>query len=424
MSDTFAQWPEKFVYVCPATGAAPIWGLAFDHAPDRIAAMVILVGRKNSSAADEREARIPSNRMKKKALSLGLTKKKIHILEGIGESLIPWREACAIATRIGDCNDIVFNIKAGLKEQTVGTLQGYRSDTMPRLYLCSSGSKGPTLGLYSNEDKESDLCLASTEWSQDLREIMAQQKLLWTREEESASLKVWRTDHAQTNMISKLMARKYNEIGRIVRAWNNSAIYFDNDRKREQTSGAWETRDDYVKLEGPAKELAASLDGADVLGAKVFLRSPEVVEFLKGGWLETYVFSEVQNALRGHPSRAVVKMSVEFAFARPEGIGEAKTLGEIDVVVQWANNVLPIECKASHSPDHSRAIMALDEWRTCFGGPSGTALFVAPFIHRRHSGYNGLVSDLQLRSLTPLLGWKRVKNIGSLVKRLVEATMP
>ena len=383
--------------------------------------MVILVGHKSDSAADKREAEIPASKMKEAARSLGLPADKIHNLSGVGESLGPWRAASAIAAEIGEGCDIVFNIKAGLKEQTVGVLQGYRVGNMPTMHLCSSGSKGPTLGPYREGD--CDLCLAPTEWTQDLHGILATHDLLWVGKAKAARETAWRTNKAQATLINFLLNRPFGEIGEIVRAWNASKVYDKNDRFRADNK--WKDSDDHLKLEGRAKELASSLDDAELVGDKLFLRSLNVARFLKGGWLETYVFAEIRRELRGHMSKAVVEMSVEFANARPPGAARAGTLGEIDVAVQWADKVLPIECKASHKADHARAILASDEWRRRFGGHGGSSLFVAPFIHTgQRAQYTALLSDLEARSQTPVLGWRDVQNIGQRVRDMVDATMP
>ena len=142
-----AQWPERFVYVCTAGGAATVNLSPMIHAgSSRIVGLVVLraiADHKSPTTSERAQAIIPASRLMNFARNvLDLSQNDIVLITRHPDLLSDWTNVLATAAELARAKnaEVVFNITGGRKPASLGALLGYSpASDGPRMSLISVG---------------------------------------------------------------------------------------------------------------------------------------------------------------------------------------------------------------------------------------------------------------------------------------------
>ncbi|WP_068316306.1 Card1-like endonuclease domain-containing protein [Aliiruegeria sabulilitoris] len=441
MIENRTDWPERFVYIVAASKSPTVTLAPIIDVPERIAGVIVLEGisnLKNPTQSDIDNAGDPARKLQSFADRLGVKFRKIR---GSNAALHPWTKAAGVANEMagedGDETELVFNMKAGQKEVTIGVLAGYNAANMRPLHLHSvtMGDSRPTLATLGDHDLE--LRRLPVGKSVRLDEIIRRHDHDWTERQATARDNQWRLGPEQCRFIDRLTDLELGFSARedIIRAMNSSKLLYWRPAKgkmpakvavRWPSGSKWVHCDDWIEIgNAETRQFLCQVDGAEEDGTKIRFRSKRAWEFLKGGWLETYVYRLLIDALDGVDGVTDVEMSVRIAPAVRAGHNESFEAGEIDVAVAWSNRILPIECKATlDAKGQAHALRQAAEWAGRMAGPGGVSLIVMPFIHEGHESYRKLLGSAKAMGVTPVLGWNEVGNVGSRVREMLAQLNP
>lgn len=431
MGETILDWPDRFVLVTAASRSPAVTQAPLRAVPGRIAGLVILTGvsdKDNPSAADFENALYPAEMLKSLAKH-----QKIPFHEIIAEThrFSPWTQAVSQALQwIEDGVDIVLNVKAGPKEVVLGAIMGARGKNLPQMHLFSFlQNGGPALATSGASAFELHQ-LPQEGKPPELKDYIERHSMVWSNQRRCFDNMNWRSRPSQRRYVEDIMKRPTKERSRLVEAINNLSLYHHRgDRTVFDKYDKWTDPSDWFAFRSKSKEteeyrklvldLADRVDDThvDFETQRIYLRRKSACDFLKGGWLELFVFDEVKRACKKHPDVISVTMSVELEDHNPLGVVASKygpdTIGEIDVAILTWNRLITIECKSGTSGGTPKSMRAMDTIRNDMAGPGGSALFVGPMIEPGSEDSDRAVQSLMTRGLTPILGWTEVENIGA-----------
>ncbi|MGR3467494.1 MAG: Card1-like endonuclease domain-containing protein [Shimia sp.] len=404
MSHQHVQWPDYFVYVCPATKSATVRHKPLLDVPNNIAFVLVLRALANSNAPSETEYNnsvAPAEDLVSMARMRDIP---CDVLTGPPFEMAPWVDAMYRAADIARELDaeIVLNVKGGTKETVLGALLAHDPATMPPLHILSVPIDGPQAKLGTPSEGPQMRSLPTSPPSQ-LSDFLERHRHLWARRADALPTRNWLLAPAQLAFAEEMANRPD-----LVRAMNTAEL----SRNRERNLTRWRGRHTSIDLDGEAAELARMYRLVESDGRKFFVRRKEHCYLMKGGWLEVLVYRSVRDALHERNIGAMVELSVDLVPKMANRRNTRATLGEIDVVVLAGDRLIPIECKSGESSKgFSHAIRAVATYRDDFSGPGGQAFFVAPQFGPEHTDTSDVEAKLRHSGVVGVFGrdcWKRV----------------
>lgn len=400
-ADETAEWPERFVYVCSAGGAANVNIVPMLRAGRRVAGVAILVGlsqpgKKNSS--DFRFAVAPAQRIAAYAReSLGLEAAEIIKIESHADLIGDWQDkATELAHFIRARGGVaVFNLTGGRVATKFGTMLGLALHKDIQVHYLTVGLEEFAVRLVSADRigrlKERRL---PVEDGVDLDTYLGTHGLVEHKPDKRRHRETWLKENAE-------VAQRYLTASQ--QNWFRDfqvAIL----QRLPNTEGQDPSLPFVLNLErGEAArlaELTAGLRGLECDGNRVIFYTADALKFVQGTWLEGGLLSRVTAEFAGRNSVSFAA-SVEIARAKSSSL----TDGEIDLLVLSNDQLSIVECKAIVGTRRlKKDIDALSALRAELCGQGGQALMVLPLLDRKKIYGGGHAEHARERGVNLLFG--------------------
>lgn len=407
-----AEWPERFVYICSAGGAANVNIVPMLHAgKERIAGLVIMIGLtdpENPSNEDRTYALTPAKRIREYAENvLHLDPSEIVEVRGNGDLVGEWSRASAEALDLAKQQnaEIVFNISGGRKPSTLGffmsVVQARIADPgLPKVSLMSVGLNGFTVrlvDLFSSPGiLESKL---SVQGGIDLASYLATFGL----REMNHEIRV------ETEALYSSVDPLLDAISTVIAGGNGNAAFlpFMKEFGKNRT-------DQFIELSKPSpdfcKILAALPSGVTQVGDRVRIEGYPAVKLLGGAWLEAMVFREAKNVFG---KRNDTEFAAAFDIARQDKF-KGNLESDFDLIVLKDDMVGLVECKAVTGVATVREGMnRLHSYRRSIAGHGGRAWLVAPLLSSSIVSDKGIKDQAKGLGITLLVGKGAVKQLAA-----------
>lgn len=428
MSKRTATWPDRFVYVCSATKGNLVNILPLVQAGlDRIEGIYIFCGVADAHkpTADEiANAKQPSEQIKtfvrtKTASGRHLP---VAIIYGDSEDIAIWRDEmnmiCEAASSLGIT--IVYNITGGRKTMTIGAMFGARG----RALLLSVNGREHVSEIFTEHDQHR---LPSS------KGLALEDYLAIYGRAETGSEKRKRREKKMLDAGDKILAfgkslvrdKELNAIcisasGDVNQREINISRhkYFDG-KSVELVTRLLRELDGYLGIRGVGAADSAIFEAPTI----------EAHQFLRGGWLEAYVFVLLSRAFSG-----LNTTDVSFACnATYQNINRGKTgqtEREFDIAIMIADQLHVVECKAITSKEvgaesRNLAPIKLAELKSAILAQQGTVALLNPFIEPDYPERNlAFASRLDDAGITPLFGPDAGELLIEHVRSLIRAARP
>ena len=369
MSQNERIWPDKIVYICSATKAAAVnWVSLRDAGASRIAGLVVLVGAKDMDAPTESEiihAVQPYRALREEALGLGLDAQRVVVINGDPDDMTAWMEAMDQASQLAaDTATIVMNPTGGTKQMALGALLGYNASMAP-LRMISVPKVGRPRLLIPSDNSLSGRPFPRVASDNEFDVLLRVNGLMEHDSDKRLKVMQWRDRPAQIAAIDAISKGKVLDRIHMVGALNR-ALHDKKATVRVVVTGDTKFRQTYEN----ALAFAAMVDDVERDGDALIIGSKEAVDFLRGGWLEHYVYTRLCKKLV--PMGFQVMTGLELTTT-DEDIPEKQRLSrqEIDVMVYGKDMAVAIECKSGKRASGSeRDIRALEDVRDRLSGPA------------------------------------------------------
>lgn len=347
-----ADWPERFIYVCNATQASIVNMLPLVHSGfPRVRHIEIFCGAPSLSSRDvryEREAIAPAKRLEQLATKWGRNAgnvPSVNLRFGDPERVDVWaRHMSAVCEDAAKRNlPVVYNLTGGRKAMAIGGLLGH--DPEGARFIMVRGA--PTCcELLSGLDQ----LKLRRNGELTLEQYLTLYGLSETAPKASKEKAAFFEQHRKE--IEKLSEKIMSNEG-VYSALNEATAHLE-ERGRYKSGeislvpgghrSAWENRG---RLH--AFEAVAALDG--VAGFRMARKArggeatvgAQVVQLLRGGWLEAAALFAIKRALHGR-NDADIRSNVSLHFSGDRG-NQTADMGELDVAIMIGSQLYAIEAK-------------------------------------------------------------------------------
>lgn len=400
-----ADWPERFVYVCSAGGAANVNIVPMLRAGrDRVAAVVILVGlanRNKPNASDKRHALDPADRIRTFAsTALGLEKDQIKIVLGHSDLITDWNNASdEIADFVQAHGGVaVFNLTGGRVASKIGGMLGLMG--RPEIHV-----QYLTVGL-----DDFTVRLVGPQASGGFREV----PLPVTNGVDLATYLGTFGIAEQDEAARRGRERAFADAIRTTRQLDSALddpLFVDAQKELLRALPIPEKKDvkppislqlNHAHL--PVLQSAfGGTPGVEWTNGELFIRSKHALEFLQGKWLEALAYNRACDAFRGSNS---VKVAAAVEIARGKDAPPDATETDIDLVLLGNDQLSLIECKAIVNPKGQlrKGIDTIAVRRDELVGPGGKAFLVAPLLSARQIQRGRYFEQARARNVRLLCG--------------------
>lgn len=403
-----ADWPERFVYVCSATGfrhlnTAPL----LQAGVERVAAVVILVGltnENNPDTGDKKNAILPAEALKTLAIEeLGLSPDQVEILRGNGDLFEVWHDRAdqIIAFARQHADTILFNISGGRVPMKISTLLRLRQQTEIKAQYLSVGMNEFALRLleYDADGRPHERTLP-VHGGLPLAEYLKSFGLV----EINASAREKTQKHyadlaGVVDMYRGMLPQRAfaNAVRELLNCLPSEDRPIRLPYKFRVSAESWEL----------LRPITARMPGvtAEEADRGLTLESHQALKFLRGHWLEALVYNRLRHAFS---DRADVTIATTLDYMRHDETGRRtpKSESDFDVVLLCGNQMVLIECKAivSISDRLRQGINMLGERRKELMGEGGRAYLIAPLLDLQQLKTDGLVDQATAGNVTLLAG--------------------
>ena len=417
----FADWPDRFVYVCSAGGAATV-----NHTPmmqageKRVAAVVVLCAISdpdNPTSKDKSHAIEPTKRLKDYAIrALGLDKSRFKVVRGHPNRFGDWEnvlyEAYYTAVELG-C-DIVFNVSGGRTPCKIAPILGYKArQAPPTLRILSVGLAPFSMDIVELGNKNGivqrplpienrtpfsdylrsygvvEINREERQKSQDCMLDIAEfaEKILAVFSSFRAGQEKWAMRSAMANLqteSSKSVDDTGNPFPKSIMLGKKHLEFLDH---HGLLSG----------LPGLELKKGHSLVVPDAFSAEV----------MAGKWLEAAVYSRLNKELKDR-NDVEYGCGIRLALNSRDG----KEITDLDCAILADERFDIIEAKAVTVLTKFReGIVRLSEYSNMLSGQAGRAWLVAPFLDQQRLNKADMISHADRMGVKLLFGPKAVDDL-------------
>ena len=432
------DWPERFVYVCSAGGAAIVNRAPMMQAGEkRVAAVVVLraISDPDSpTSADKTHAIQPTERLRDYAIrALGLDESRFRVVHGHPDNFGDWKnvlnEAYDQASEL-NC-DIVFNVSGGRTPCKIAPLLGFEEPPAPPTLKILSVGFAPFRMDMVEFDEESGIVQGSLpiEKPTSIKDYLGSYGLLEIDREGRPKL--------QDRMISisefaERFLSVYSSLGqgpgrKAMKSAMGNLQYAAAEAVRDH-------RRQFPKIVSIEKKHMKFLDRHGLLSGLAGLDRGEdnflvvsdkfSAEVLAGKWLEAVVFSRLDKELGDRNDLEYgcgIRLALDAKDNKRKSQNDPKYRNEItdlDCVVLADERFDIIEAKAVTGLTNFReGIVRLSEYSSMLSGQAGRAWLVAPFIDSTEAKTRDMNSHASQMGVELLVGPNAV---GMLISRIRE----
>lgn len=401
-----AKWPDRFVYVCGAGGAATVNVSPLLHSGRNCAVGVVIMSavsnEENPTPTDYKESIYPTERLKgfcAKVLRLD-PDTRIKVIPGHSDSFRPWAQVLHTAAEMARELDaeIVFNATGGRKPATIGALLGYRpTDPLaPKMTMISVGlSPFQARVIEIGSDGQIHETLLPIEDRLRIGTYLRQYGVSETAPEKRL---VFEDFLLKSRAAAEMLAASAAMAG-----GRKSIVQLYNVLNREQKAAEvywkfrpYSTSPPKVFLPAIAQVPGTRLNPGDTVSIETELAHG----FLTGKWLEGLIFYKAREVFGGKND---VKIAAGLELGMPKKPKQRKpAITEFDLAILAEDRLDFVEAKAisgkmGKGKLHG-AIDKLAKYRDQLSGPSGMAWLITPL--------------LQTGELKDLDAFKHAENVG------------
>ena len=434
----FGDWPERFVYVCSAGGAAIVNRAPMMQAGEnRVAAVVVLRAISdpdNPTSADKAHAIQPTERLRDYAIrALGLDKSRFRVVQGHPDNFSDWKnvlnEAYVQASKL-NC-DIVFNVSGGRTPCKIAPLLGFNEQPAPpTLKILSVGLAPFRMDIVEFED-ENRIIQGSLpiEKTTSIRDYLSSYGM---REIDREGRPKLQDRMINISEFSERFLSVYSSLGqgsdrRAMKSAMGNLQYTAAEAVRDH-------RNPFPKIVPIDKKhmrfldrqgLLSGLDGLDRSEEDSLVVSDKFsAEVLAGKWLEAVVYSRLDKELGGRNDLEYgcgIRLALDAKDNKrknPKSPKYGNEITDLDCVVLADERFDIIEAKAVTGLTNFReGIVRLSEYSSMLSGQAGRAWLVAPFIDSTEAKTRDMNSHASQMGVELLVGPNAV---GMLISRIRE----
>lgn len=436
------EWPEKFIYVCNATRASIINVLPMVHGGlDRIEEIFIFCGAPSDNTGDgtlQSEAVDPAHRLRRIGVEWSkgrLPYEKIKVLFGDPNDIATWRAhmstAGAHAERQG--LPILFNIKGGTKEMAIGGVlgtsgRGLQVITVRGTPFCVEAVLSDRQAPFPNDRNLTldeyldayDLTEHNPRERQTLEQLYTENE---DRIDELASIILKKLDH--TRQIASALDVITRPLFRSSAKGRPTFLPGPIDPRTASISKA--AADSLARALSKMDGLLGCAAVHDTSGRllKLQITREDSVKFLKGGWLEAYLYNRLRSQLSSRSDVGIVA-NLGIGHRRADGRCGPR-VAEIDVGVLVKSQLHIVEAKTASftakgaKDGGERSLAQIDSVKKQLIGQVGKVLIVNPRDDLQSVGRLGGDIDLRARrgGEELFLGTDAVERLVDRVKEIV-----
>ncbi|WP_298572025.1 hypothetical protein [uncultured Aliiroseovarius sp.] len=379
-------WPERFVYVCGAGGAATVNISPLLHSGrNRVQGVVIMSAVSNErqpTPTDFSQSIKPTKRLKEFCTQvLNLDGSLIKVITKNSDSLRDWQDVLDEASNLAEELDaeIVFNVTGGRKPATLGALLGYRplNPQSPRLSLISIGHapfQARLIRITKDGDIQENLLpiedrlrIGSYLHSYGVTELAPESRLVF-----------------ESFLVDSIPATK--AIGQIAYSENGgkkfSVLYQSLIRSDKAAREGREFRPYSVTLPRPFLKPASRLSGVEIQSDDYVKVETEIAhDFLLGKWLEASIFNKAIEVFEGYND---VEIAAGLRLGMMSNRKSKPDVTEFDLAILAEERLDLVEAKATFGKAGRTklhgSIDKLAKYRNQLSGQSGKAWLIAPLL--------------------------------------------
>jgi hypothetical protein len=379
------EWPERFVYVCPASKANVTAFVPLVNAgASRIAKVIILVGANDESgkAQDDAQARLPRDaleRVIKSFLNRNSASSTPVVIDDPRDPQDPEVWGRRLVDLVKDSNGlpVVYSVTGGTKPMTLGaTMSG------APLHLVHAWGQEFDVAFLERDETTGILRRAELERHGEitLEDRLALNDFVETPEHRECRDKMQARFAEFKDRIEQFYALWLRH--HVVRRELNDRTVHLKAGGRYQCGvvSATDSTEPFTKL-----MRIFSVEGVNEEAKTFRIEDPWVSQLLRGGWLEVLLFNRVAEIARKRNDVTMI-WSVELRSRNPDGSLGKENFGEIDVALLVRGQLHVIEAKTGWFGDTTTAKKALDQAGRVKGrllGPPGRYLVVNPGAARK-----------------------------------------
>ncbi|MBV1868623.1 MAG: DUF1887 family protein [Marinosulfonomonas sp.] len=420
MSETppvvFANWPNKFIYVCSAGGAAFVnWAPMMQAGKDSVAAVVVLCAVSNvetPTQADLTHALAPAERLRDYAVNaLGLNEDNFEIIYGHPDRFGDWQDVLNKVydkAKAMDC-DIVFNVTGGRTPCKIGPILGFENPPAPPTLRMLFVGMAPIRMDIVEFDEEQGIVQTPLRVEQRtrLKDYLASYGIREvTRPERERSQKAMRDVASVAEQVlatyqGLVTVRNRDDMRAAIRNIATRAANCSHFPAELKLSG---DNANFLKKHGIFK----SLPGLKLSRSNLaIVQNKFAAEFISGKWLEAVIFSRLAKELKG-------KNDVEFGGGVKITLDNAETneITDLDFLMLSDEKLDIVEAKAVTVTKRFReGIVRLAEYRNLLSGQAGQAWLVTPFLNRSDLEKDDMIGHAQRAGIEILFGENAVEEL-------------